>query len=368
MNLKRLIIRKTVILSAIFFFCLLFTSAHSHVYAASDPRVISIAKKHTLRSAKIVEAGSSRRKLVCVLNGKRLKKKNYWFCVDGSVYYNNKKAVIQTGLFTYKGFLYFADRDDGKLKIDTFLLGIEDLYYSGPTGALLTDGWHTVDGHKRCFDSTGKICTNQWIGDQYVGYDGVVISSLKRRSEPWNPAADGNGQVISAPNTAEKHLIIIGASRVVFMSWDVPRDSRITYIASPGKGVEWLRNEAIPLLDFWLSIYPGSKVVVQLGNNGILSAQKSWPKYRSAYSYLLKHYPRNSFYFMDVLPGNLVSNARKNQKRTEFNDNLRKCFPKQWIGGYDYLMEKGFKTIDRIHYDKTTNRMLYSYILREAGW
>lgn len=367
MYIKRPVIRKTVILTAIFFFFLLLSSVPSQVYAASDPRVIQIAKKHTLRSAKIVEAGSSRRKLVCVLNGKRLKKKNYWFCVDGSVYYNNKKAVIQTGSFTYKGFRYYAGRKDGKLKINSFHNSGSDLYYFGSTGALITDGWHTADGHKRYFDSNGKICLNQWIGDQYVGYDGVVISSLKHRWEPWNPAADENGRVIFVPNASEKHLIIIGASRVVYMSWDVPRDSRITYIASPGKGIDWLKNEAMQLLDFWLSIYPGSKVVIQLGNNGIHSEENSWLEYRSAYNYLLRHYPRTSFYFMDVLPGNLDYNV-KNEDRIEFNDHLRRTFPKQWIGGYDYLIEKGFETIDKIHYDKATNRMLYSYILREAGW
>ena len=351
----------------ILLFLMLFVLMTGRAYAASDPKVISLAKRHKLTSAQIRPAGSSGKKLVCISKGKRLKKKNFWFYANGAVYYNNKKACVQTGSFTYKGFYYLAD-SEGKLQTNVYHDTRSCTYYYGSTGARLTNGWHTADGSQRYFDEKGRILTNRWIENQYVGSDGAIVSGLRRTWAPWNPSADPGGFVTTAQNTSEKHLIIVGASRVVYMSRDVPKDDRVTFIAQGGMGTGWLNNTAIPLLDFWLSVYPASKVVIQLGNNGIKPVSRSWPQLRAAYSYLLKTYPWVSFYFMDVLPGNLSTSKKKNKMRKELSRRIQKTFPQQWIGGYDYLVEKDFQTVDRIHYDKATNRLIYSYILREVGW
>ena len=152
----------------ILLFLMLFVLMTGRTYAASDPKVISLAKRHKLTSAQIRPAGSSGKKLVCISKGKRLKKKNFWFYANGAVYYNNKKACVQTGSFTYKGFYYLAD-SEGKLQTNVYHDTRSCTYYYGSTGARLTNGWHTADGSQRYFDEKGRILTNRWIENQYVG-------------------------------------------------------------------------------------------------------------------------------------------------------------------------------------------------------
>ena len=91
--------------------------------------------------------------------------------------------------------------------------------------------------------------------------------------------------------------------------------------------------------------------------------QAAFADYRKIYQSLLKKYKKASFYFMDVLPMKDL-NCRRNRRAVRFNELLKKAFPRQYIGGYEYLLEDGYtNSYDGVHYNVDTSRKIFDYIL-----
>ena len=83
---------------------------------------------------------------------------------------------------------------------------------------------------------------------------------------------------------------------------------------------------------------------------------------------LIDRYPDASFYIMDILPGNLVTRAKRNSNARKFNRLIRKSMGSHYIGGYEFLIKNGFTLIDNSHYDTATYKKIYAYILRKIRW
>ena len=355
---------------------------------ASSTDVVSLAQKHQLEDVRIV---SKKKGLVCEVDGKVLKKTNYWFSSEDNVYYCNKNGYIESGQFTYKNRKYRAS-SKGCLFIDQLVIRNGYTYYYGKDGAMVTEEWTVVNGTYRYFDDEGRMLKNQWVGEYYVDWSGSMVEGLKRQktssqstendyydnynnyyNNQYYGRSGGSGNAAgygwAIKSSKKKHLIIIGASRVVGMSEAVESDSKVTFIACGGKGLSWFKNYALPLLDIWLCAYPKSIIVIQLGNNGLRYAdQDFYYNYMQAYQQVLSTYPDNKVYFMDILPGDLKTRKTTNKKRKTFNKMLAEYFPSNYLGGYDYMVKKGFSTIDGTHYDDATYRMIYAYILKKIGW
>ena len=329
-----------------------------------DPQVLKIAAKHSMNKAVIFQIGKKR---YCVVGGKQFLKKNYWFSIKGSVYYLNSKGIVQTGAFRYKRFHYYAD-DKGRLRTRYFININNNYRYYGSTGAMVTDGWYKADGHLRYFDKKGNMAENCWIEDHYVGWDGCINEHLSRSYAPGDPLSDPFGWVVKADNSKDRYLIIVGASRVVHMQLAVPKDESVIYIARSGAGYDWLKKYGLPRLEFWLSLYPKSKVVIQFGNNYLSRKDSYFLKYKALYKKLFRKHPKTRFYLMDILPGKASTNIIRNKIRQEFNKKLKKAFPNEYIGGYDYLVKYGYITVDSTHYDEETSRKIYHYILMKTKW
>ena len=363
-----------LILLSLLFFSPAITSASVVIQEEVD--VVSIAKTHKLKKVKIQKEEKKGKKtgnLICLVNGERLKKKEYWFYSNGSVYYLNRRGYVHTGSLKYLGNAYRFSKK-GKLLINKLYENGSIALYYGRTGALAKNEWITIKGVRHYFLGNGQMAVNQWVENVYVDYKGVIIEGTERQWDPLDPTSDPDGWVLRNSESKSKKLIIIGASRVLQMKECVSAKPDVTFMAEPGEGLDWVRKQALPSLNIMLKAYPDSIVVFQIGNNDLeknMSEKKLKSLYKTYikfYRQLIKTYSKTSFYIMDVLPSGKGVKRKKNQKRETFNEAIAKAFPKNAIGGFDYLMKSGFSTTDGVHFDSKTYRKLYSYILKKVNY
>ena len=319
-----------------------------------------------------------------------------WARIEDEVYFFTEEGYVKTGSFQWNSKCYYAD-SKGRLYIsrkrktssgtyyyaksgamlkETWLLQERKYYYFNENGKLVKnrrignyyvnksgvrvdEKWVSIGGKKYYYGKNGVLCRNRWVGSYYVGPDGARLTGINRKTL----LSKSTGKKTETTST-EKKLIIIGASRVVHMQKEVGNNKKILYIAKSGQGYRWLVSTASIRLQAYLSIFPNSKVVIQLGNNDLHHRRY----YFTMYKKLMNKYPKATFYFMDALPGN-KKNTEKNEKRVAFNEALAAEFPKNYIGGYDYMMKSGFNTTkDGVHYTASTSRMIYRYILSKTGF
>ena len=275
---------------------------------------------------------------------------------NGTYYYSKSGAMLKNCWLSQNGKYYYFNAKGRMLK--SAFVG---KYYVGKNGARVTGKWVTSGGKKYYLDKNGVLAKNRWVGNYYVGPSGARVEGVNRKTL----LAASTGKKTANTSTEQK-LIIIGASRVVYMHEAVGSRKGVIYIAKKGQGYSWLKTTALPKLQAYLSIFPRSKVVIQLGNNDL----NHFSQYQSTYRKLISAYPKTKFYFMDALPANrTAANINKNARRKAFNQKLAAAFPANYIGGYDYMEKNGFKTnSDGVHYTPATSRMIYRYILNKTGF
>ncbi len=264
--------------------------------------------------------------------------KTRYFGPTGAMYKSGWKKIVARYYYFYSGGTLAKSRRIGA-------------YYVGTTGAMARSAWVAIGDNRYYFGGNGRLVKSSWVGNYYVGWNGAWVKGLNRQT-----IMEDHGS-----NTAASKLIIIGASRVLYMRKYVTDDTGVIYIAKAGQGYTWFQQDAYNRLRAYLLVYPNSKVVVQLGNND----PQNKGKYIYTYKRMLKLYPKASFYFMDALPGN----DGRNGDRVTFNNTLKAELRSYYIGGYDYLMKHGFTTTsDGIHYTASTYKQIYSYILRKTRY
>ncbi len=349
----------------VFFLLIVFAGKKPAYAAKKDPQVLKNATRLSATSYKIVKKN---KKLILKKSGKAVTLKNYWFRYKDHYYYINKKGYIQTGAFKYQGFSYRA-RSSGSLYVSYLYDSGSHYYYYGKTGAMVTSEWVTLSSGKRYFLKNGRMACNQWVGTYFVDWNGKIVSGLTRKKGSGNSYKE-----VSVVSNSD-HLIVIGASRVVDMKEAVAASSTysyyssyVTYIAADGKRLSWFKASALPMLKVYMKMYPKSTIVVQLGNNDLSKGSSFYHNYWNAYKKLLKTYPNNKIYFMDILPADASTKRERNQKAAAFNSQLKSRFPSNYIGAFNYLMSVGYTTTDGIHYNAQTSLTIFDYILRQIGW
>ena len=354
--------RSTRLLPVLFLLLMVFWGQSTKAGAASlrqyripedDPQVISLAQKNVLPKGKLVRHKG--RTSYITKNKKRLK--NTWIQVKGKVYCLNARGYARTGLYTYKGFRYYFN-PKGQMAVKRLVRAGKKKYYCTKTGALIKNGWKKIRDDWYYFKADGSMARKKKVGEWYVGKDGRL--DMDRGAKKIKTGR--------YRTTKKNRLIIVGASRVKQMAEAVKTDKKVIYIAKGGQGLAWMQSYAIPELRRKLKKYPKSRVVFQMGNNDI---SKDVPDghigdYIDEYRYLRSSFPKAKFFFMDALPSG-GTGSKKNELRVAFNKALQEAFPKEYIGGYDYLMKSGFVcSYNRSHYSVNTSRKIYNYILRQV--
>ena len=358
-NLRR------ILFIIVFFSAMVLAGMKPAEAAKKDPQVLKHASRLSATSYRIVK---TKGKLVLKKGSKADTRKNFWFHYKGDYYYVNKKGYIGTGLIKYQGFVY-RSRSDGSLYVNYLYDSGSNKYYFGKTGAMVTSSWVSLSIGKRYFLKNGRMARNQWVGTSFVDWNGKIVSGITRKKSSKNGYKD-----VSVVSNKD-HLIIIGASRVVDMKEAAAASSSysyyssyVTYIAADGKRLSWFKESALPLLKVYMKMYPKSIVVVQLGNNDLSKGTSFYQYYWKAYKKLLKTYPKNKIWFMDILPANPVTKVERNQRASGFNSQLKSRFPSNYLGGYSYLTSIGYTMADDIHYSAQTSLAIFEYILRQIGW
>ena len=282
--------------------------------------------------------------------------KDAWVKIGAGIYHFEKDGAATTGMYELGKHKYYFD-DSGKLYINKFLKTGEDKYFFGDDGRMVTNEWVKATRTRRYYAlNDGMLARSMWVKERYFDESGLYSY---RKGTLKTSAYD--------KSTAKRKLIIVGASRSWHMQMAVGKKKGIIWIVSPGKNINWMNGTAVPRLRQKLKKYPNSQVVIQMGNNDVKhhKADAAFAKYRALYNSLMKKYKNAKFYFMDILPMKDL-NCRRNRRALEFNKLLRKTFPRQWIGGYDYLMETGYtNSYDGVHYNVDTCRKIFNYILKQ---
>ncbi len=330
----------------VFFGIFLLTVTGEEASASAVQNVVSYAKSNKISKGKWVKNKK----------GLRYRKKNgaylagTWCSIGGHIYYFNQNGYVETRSFKYNENYYFAD-SKGQVYVNKWRKCGKRYYYYGANG-VRAKGWKTIKGKTYYFNRNGEMLINSWVGNSYVGKDGVRVSNKTVAGRKINKSGE-----IQKTSSKDKY-IIVGASRIVDMSIAV-NSSNTVFIAKSGEGYNWLKSTAGPRLMSYLKQHSGYKVIFQLGNNDL----KNINAYIHYYKALMKKYPHTEFYFLDATPGSEV-NSTKNESRKAFNAKMKETFGNLCIGGYDYLFSIRFTTVDGTHYTAKVSKKLYNYTIQ----
>lgn len=311
-----------------------------------------------------------------------------WKTIGGEKYYfretNNNGAMIRCWWVDNR---YLGK--DGKMKKNTWVgsyyvgadgvrvrnAWVED-YYLGANGKKVTNTW--VDD---CYlGKDGKKMTNTWVGDYYVGSDGKKVTNAWVGDQYVGP----DGLVTEPPDgeiSLEVKRVFLGDSRTVGLYQIMTGDTLVKatatqaakdqlqkgrtdiYIGKVGMGYDWVMGFAVEELRTVLRRYPHSKVALRMGINDLGNIDN----YIKLYQELIQEFPLATFYVESVTPvdeklamagGYTVTN----KQIVQFNTKLKKAFPSNYISSYVYVSKNKGKTVDGIHYEPDTYRMIYKYL------
>ena len=159
-----------------------------------------------------------------------------------------------------------------------------------------------------------------------------------------------------------KEVTIIGDSRMVGLcNYEWYKNEGGTCIRKGAMGYYWLRDTAIPEIDL-LSQNKKKNIVTNLGVNDLDHTDLYIKKYKD----MLNSTWKNSHLF--ILSVNPTEGTRfdRNDDIEEFNEKLKTSLANYknvtYCDSYNYLKTNGFKTVDGIHYDEATSKVIYEQI------
>lgn len=374
-----------------FLFLLCLMTAAPTVSAASDFRLIPAVDKKAQKEGTWLRDEAGLRYVYT--DGKYPRK--VWLKISGGYYYFDGNGYVRTGWVKFKGNRYYLSTVESRR--GRLLLGFQKIngkvyYFSKKYGQMLY-GWQKIGGSWYHFDTktgvrdtscwvegrylkkNGKMAVNQWADGAYVGSDGYVDEEITAAGVTELPAdlnitteTDAGSDTNTNANTeTEKKeeaskVIFVGDSRTVGMSAYVSSKSAV-FIGKVGSGYSWLSTKVERKLAVKLKKYPASKVIFNFGVNdwGNLS------NYIVFYKKLIAKYPKAQFYFLSVNPIDSTKGSfyLTNKDIKSFNKALKTAFPKQFINSYQYLMKKGFSTVDGLHYTGETYKLIYNYVMKK---
>ena len=165
--------------------------------------------------------------------------------------------------------------------------------------------------------------------------------------------------------------ILIGDSRMVYLSKFVSLDPGDIVIAKGAQYFSWFKNTAVPALREILTVNPNYEVIINMGVNDCANNVAGWSDF-FAYDYidlirsLQIEFPRTRFFYASVgycdgrydgkIEGDFV-----NAMADLFNRVVMQATDIGYVDMCEYLNSTGFTTLDGVHYDQATCQKIYDY-------
>ncbi len=158
---------------------------------------------------------------------------------------------------------------------------------------------------------------------------------------------------------AAHQVIFVGDSRTVGMGQAEKYDDCL-YIGQSGEGYSWFIDSGLDQMDEAIRSHPGCPVVFNLGVNDCDAIDA----YIELYHTILAAYADTNFYFMSVNPVTEDSLLVPNTDVITFNQKLQSTFPEQYIDTFSWMSDKGFESVDGVHYSQKQYRKIHDYAVR----
>lgn len=180
-------------------------------------------------------------------------------------------------------------------------------------------------------------------------------------SSSSNSNSNSNSNSDSNQSNAINTRIWIGDSRTVGMKSAVTENKHNVWSCKTSMGLPWMKSTGIPSIESKIS--SNSAIIILMGVND-LSNSKSYIKYvnEKAPSWNKKG---ANVYFVSVNPTE-GSYSDLDIKIKNFNSALKRGLSSsvKYIDTYSYLVKNGFSTTDGLHYNNSTYKDIYNYVLK----
>lgn len=164
-------------------------------------------------------------------------------------------------------------------------------------------------------------------------------------------------------SSSEEFIIWVGDSRTVGMGRALDNDN--IYIGADGEGYDWLYETGVVELADAIQANPGTPVVFNFGVNDCDDIDK----YLDIYRAIEAEYPDTHFYYLSVNPiePTLCDNVT-NEEISDFNNQLRKEFPDQFIDSFTFLQINETVTVDGVHYSEEDYQKIYNFAAAQVAF
>ena len=115
-----------------------------------------------------------------------------WQAIDGSWFYFDEDGAIVTNAIVDG---YYVDAN-GAMVTNSWVQKDGAWYYFGSNGAMLT-GWQMIESERYFFYDNGIMAMNTWVGDNYLGPTGALISKSEINQAEQQQAHDRMMALIS---------------------------------------------------------------------------------------------------------------------------------------------------------------------------
>lgn len=169
-------------------------------------------------------------------------------------------------------------------------------------------------------------------------------------------ATEQGGETPAA--VTEHSFLFVGDSRTLGMK-DAVADG-CTYLGAEGEGFNWFSTDGILALADYLGTDPKQTVILNLGVND----PENVNVYIDLYRELITDYTSASFYILSVNPLDDGKDFNTTNEMIElFNATMESAFPNEYLDCYSYLTEKGYETVDGLHYTDETYQNIHHFVV-----
>ena len=184
-------------------------------------------------------------------------------------------------------------------------------------------------------------------------------SSSNSNSRSSNNSSS-NSNSSSNKNSTYNKVVLIGDSRFYGQSNYNFENSKTTYIAKSGEGLQFLKNSNSKIKSYDSN---STAFVINLGVNDLYNVN-NYISYINSLALSLK----GDVYYLSVNPVDEVKESYngysvKNSTINDFNSKMRSGLKNvKYLDSNSHLKSKGFDTVDGVHYTKDTYQKIYNFI------
>ena len=184
-------------------------------------------------------------------------------------------------------------------------------------------------------------------------------SSSSSNSRSSNNSSS-NSNSSSNKNSTYNKVVLIGDSRFYGQSNYKFENSKTTYIAKSGEGLQFLKNSNSKIKSYDSN---STAFVINLGVNDLYNVN-NYISYINSLALSLK----GDVYYLSVNPVDEVKESYngysvKNSSINDFNSKMRSGLKNvKYLDSNSHLKSKGFDTVDGVHYTKDTYQKIYNFI------